>query len=501
VRRSLHLYSLRSFLSSPKTAVKGVMGARNIQPLAINLLQATRAEQIRERTKSIVLYQDLERMRRNGITYRDLRVMYETAGVHIEQVDEEKGIIICRGTDELPSQKVSKMLSEEDARQLEEFKKKHGGKDPSELLLVSPAGPYRKEIEFYVATAEGAEVSLYDLFLQEGVDKYRTFTNSIHQTYEVLGIEAARSLFIEELSALFSADIDPSHILLLADLVFNRGVPLGVTHAYNVIRTRNFVTNAAFERAPQVLMEGAVAGKKGSAANVAHAVVLGQRPAIGTGFIGRNMTSGTDIFIGSKEEESLLNPPTEGAPVDYNINLEDDLAQAEVELYNSDLTDFDFDFIVPDVSLDFNIDETILDEEVPFVSTPIQQDIEIEASPTLEVPPPLIPTTSASLMGVISGSEVRRSEPLPTPAPVHIPQAFAPFVQYEEEAEVERESILPTPTHSAPVFEERPPVPSDRPARVVPANIEEYRRSRELIPDVIVARIARDWLIGRSAGV
>jgi DNA-directed RNA polymerase III subunit RPC1 len=120
-----------------------------------------------------------------------------------------------------------------------------------------------------------------------GVDGRRTKTNSILETRDVLGIEAARACIIEEMAkVLREMDIDPRHLQLLADVMTQRGEVLGITR-FGMGRMRDSVLQlASFEKTPDHLFEAAAGSKSDRIEGVSECVIMGQSIGLGTGGFG-----------------------------------------------------------------------------------------------------------------------------------------------------------------------------------------------------------------------
>ena len=117
-----------------------------------------------------------------------------------------------------------------------------------------------------------------------GVDGTRTKTNSVMEMKAVLGIEAARSSIIEEVSKVMaSMDIDPRHMQLLADVMTYKGDVLGITR-FGLAKMRDSVLQlASFEKTPDHLFEAAVQMKRDEIRGVSENIIMGQSVGLGTG--------------------------------------------------------------------------------------------------------------------------------------------------------------------------------------------------------------------------
>ena len=117
-----------------------------------------------------------------------------------------------------------------------------------------------------------------------GVVGTATRTNSVIETREVLGIEAARRTIIDEISAVMGdMDIDPRHMQLLADVMTYKGEILGITR-FGLAKMRDSVLQlASFEKTPDHLFEAAFHMKKDRIEGVSECIIMGQSMGVGTG--------------------------------------------------------------------------------------------------------------------------------------------------------------------------------------------------------------------------
>ena len=118
----------------------------------------------------------------------------------------------------------------------------------------------------------------------QGVDGAHTRTNSIIETKEVLGIEAARMTIINEVdSVMGDMDIDTRHMQLLADTMTYKGEVLGITR-FGLAKMRDSVLQlASFEKTPDHLFDAAWHGKTDKIEGVSECIIMGQSVGLGTG--------------------------------------------------------------------------------------------------------------------------------------------------------------------------------------------------------------------------
>lgn len=117
-----------------------------------------------------------------------------------------------------------------------------------------------------------------------GVHPYTTRTNSVIETLQTLGIEAARSTITSEMqSVMRSMDIAPHHIQLLADTMTQRGEVLGITR-FGMAKCKDSVLQlASFEKTPDHLFEAGARMKEDRIEGVSESIIMGQPVRLGTG--------------------------------------------------------------------------------------------------------------------------------------------------------------------------------------------------------------------------
>ncbi|EHY58706.1 DNA-directed RNA polymerase III subunit C1 (rpo31) [Exophiala dermatitidis] len=120
----------------------------------------------------------------------------------------------------------------------------------------------------------------------EGVDPYHTHTNSVIETLQVLGIEAARSKIILEIQEVMkSLSIDPRHMSLLADVMTYKGEVLGITR-FGLAKMRDSVLQlASFEKTADHVFDAGIAGKVDKIEGVSESVIVGKTMGVGTGMV------------------------------------------------------------------------------------------------------------------------------------------------------------------------------------------------------------------------
>ncbi|KAB8202923.1 hypothetical protein BDV34DRAFT_143405 [Aspergillus parasiticus] len=117
-----------------------------------------------------------------------------------------------------------------------------------------------------------------------GVDGLHTSTNNVMEMREVLGIEAARTTIVREISEVMKdMDIDPRHMQLLADVMTYKGEVLGITR-FGLAKMRDSVLQlASFEKTADHLFDAGGAGRTDLVEGVSECIIMGKTVSLGTG--------------------------------------------------------------------------------------------------------------------------------------------------------------------------------------------------------------------------
>nr|CCC51227.1 DNA-directed RNA polymerase iii largest subunit [Trypanosoma vivax Y486] len=131
--------------------------------------------------------------------------------------------------------------------------------------------------------AEGAE--LRAVMSLPSVEGSRVTCNHVAVIERVLGIEAARQVIVDEIQNIlkaYSLSIDIRHVYLLADLMTQRGVVLGITR-YGIQKMNfNVLTLASFERTTDHLYNAAATQRVDRNLSVSDSIIVGKTVPLGT---------------------------------------------------------------------------------------------------------------------------------------------------------------------------------------------------------------------------
>jgi DNA-directed RNA polymerase subunit A' len=122
----------------------------------------------------------------------------------------------------------------------------------------------------------------------EGIDPTRTVTNNVYEIVSTLGVEAARTALIKEITNTLEEqglEVDMRHIMLVADLMTSKGY-LQQIGRHGIAGTKTSVlARAAFEITVPTIAQAALKGEVESLKGVTENVIVGSTIPIGTGMV------------------------------------------------------------------------------------------------------------------------------------------------------------------------------------------------------------------------
>ncbi|CAH8636066.1 unnamed protein product [Schistosoma intercalatum] len=131
---------------------------------------------------------------------------------------------------------------------------------------------------------EGAR--LREVMCIPGVVAERTQSNNILEVEQVLGVEAARRVVIDELLAVMEGhgvEVNVRHVMLLADVMTNRGEVCGYQRTGMAKAKNSVLCLASFERTGDHLFEAAYHCQDDQLTGVTENIILGNPTRVGTG--------------------------------------------------------------------------------------------------------------------------------------------------------------------------------------------------------------------------
>lgn len=127
---------------------------------------------------------------------------------------------------------------------------------------------------------------LMQVMATPGVMPSKTRTNHVIETEQVLGIEAARRVIMEEIQATMGGHgiaVDARHIQMLGDCMTYRGAVLGINR-FGIARMRtSALMLASFERTTDLVFDASAHEKIDPVKGVSECIIMGSSIKLGTG--------------------------------------------------------------------------------------------------------------------------------------------------------------------------------------------------------------------------
>jgi DNA-directed RNA polymerase subunit A' len=180
---------------------------------------------------------------------------------------------------------VLKMNEELDAQTLLLLKKKllntrvKGVPDIERVTIV-------KQNEEWVIQTAGSNLS--KIIYVDGIDLSRVTTNNVYEIWQTLGIEAARTALVREVTNTLEEqglEVDIRHIMLVADLMTSKGY-LQQIGRHGIAGTKTSVlARAAFEITVPTIAKASMEGQTEALKGVTENVIVGATVPVGTGMV------------------------------------------------------------------------------------------------------------------------------------------------------------------------------------------------------------------------
>lgn len=143
-----------------------------------------------------------------------------------------------------------------------------------------------KEDEDWIIQTTGT--NLKKILRIEGVDVARTKTNDIHQVYDVLGVEAARNVILQEAKDTLDEqglDVDIRHLMLLADMMTFDGTIKDIGRYGVSGKKASVLARANFEETKKHIVNASFYGEKDKLEGIIENILVGQIAPVGTGMV------------------------------------------------------------------------------------------------------------------------------------------------------------------------------------------------------------------------
>lgn len=141
-----------------------------------------------------------------------------------------------------------------------------------------------KQADEWIMETDG--VNLKQVLLVDNIDPTRTYSNSIIEIADVLGIEAVRQCILRELRMVldvYSIYVNYRHLSMLIDLMTHRGTLTSITrHGINRVESGP-LRRCSFEETVEILLEAAVFSEVDHLKGITENIIMGQLCPLGTG--------------------------------------------------------------------------------------------------------------------------------------------------------------------------------------------------------------------------
>ena len=181
--------------------------------------------------------------------------------------------------------------------------------------------------------------NLLDVIIHDMVDFKKTWTNDINEIYNLLGIEAARSLLIQLILEVINEGagyINSRHVELLCDTMTSKGY-LSAINRQGINRgDLGPLAKCSFEDTTDQLIKASIFGEKDNLYGVSSNIMLGNNIPSGTGFC--------DVFLDEEEHINLYKDLYKDSPVsEFEVDDIDTLLTVDEGECSTDNFNFSFE--------------------------------------------------------------------------------------------------------------------------------------------------------------
>jgi DNA-directed RNA polymerase subunit A' len=234
-------------------------------------------------TGIVSLYFSLEKLNERGVDFKDIyEVLKSSKKKYDISMNEKRYLMKVTTPEESDAQIIitlrNKLLST----------RVKGVPDIERVTIV------KQDEEWVIQTAGSNFAKVLSI---EGVDTTRSTTNNVYEIWQTLGIEAARTALIKEITNTLEEqglEVDTRHIMLVADLMTSKGY-LQQIGRHGVAGTKTSVlARAAFEITVPTIARASLEGQVEALKGVTENVIVGATVPVGTGMV--------DLYMSVVEE-------------------------------------------------------------------------------------------------------------------------------------------------------------------------------------------------------
>ncbi len=249
--------------------------ARSLEEIVISYIADVKEDFVK---KTITIHFNTKEISRRGLDIREIvkKLEAKISGTF----DSKKNTFTIKLKEDTPLMEIRKLSQSIEKLQIS------GIKGIKRALV-------KKEGDEYMITTSGT--NLKAILKRPEVDHTRTYSNNIHEVREVLGIEAARYLIVEELyKAYMSSDllVDKRHLALVADAMTARGVIMPIGRTGIAGKKGSVLARAAFEETNKHLVEASIWNEVDHLNGIVDNLIVGLPIKAGTGKVKLKMKLG-----------------------------------------------------------------------------------------------------------------------------------------------------------------------------------------------------------------
>lgn len=168
-------------------------------------------------------------------------------------------------------------------------------------LKIKQDGDINNTTKQFILDTSGT--NLYDIFsLFKYINLNKTFSNDIHEVYNILGIEAARQLLKNEINNVMKFSgiyINDKHLNLLVDFMTLKGELISIDRHGVRISDSGPLAKSSFEESDEHFIKSSIFNVNDSMKSLTSNLIMGQVGKFGTGIC--------DIDFDMKEFQKLIN--------------------------------------------------------------------------------------------------------------------------------------------------------------------------------------------------
>lgn len=177
-------------------------------------------------------------------------------------------------------------MTDKDFKEIYKTKEKLKETIISGIKGISQVVVAKREKDYVILTLGS---NLLEVMEIKGIDKDRIISNDIHNVAEVLGIEVARQIIINEIKKIIQSqglDINERHLRIIADAMTCSGVVKGVTRMGIIADKASILARATFETPDKQFVNATIQGGRDELKSVIENILLNQSIPVGTGLPG-----------------------------------------------------------------------------------------------------------------------------------------------------------------------------------------------------------------------